>query len=93
MRRSRRSASSAPVVGLTLCVGAWVAVGVGFAVHVDIRTWTILVTVAAVATELVFWCAALMLGVTVFEARRKIWRAAKRALLGREDMRQPNQGD
>lgn len=64
--------------GLAICIASWIALGIGFALRVDITVWTILVTAAAIATELMFWCVALMLGLTVFEARRKIWRAVTR---------------
>ncbi|MFO1186274.1 MAG: hypothetical protein U1E87_01725 [Alphaproteobacteria bacterium] len=61
-------------VGVALFVAAWGAVGVGYLTHVKIETWTALVFAAAIATEVLFWSLAAILGVTVFEARRKIWR-------------------
>ena len=62
------------IVGLAVFVASWIAVAVGFAIHVDKRTWVILVVIAAVATEAMIWCSALMLGLGVLEARSRIWR-------------------
>ncbi|GAB4119338.1 MAG: hypothetical protein Tsb0027_13600 [Wenzhouxiangellaceae bacterium] len=38
------------------------------------NTLIVLVTATAVATEGLFWLAAAVLGVTVFQARHRIWR-------------------
>jgi hypothetical protein len=71
--------------GAALCVAAWVALGVGFALKVDIVVWTVLVTAAAIATELMFWCLAVTLGLTVVQARKKIWLALTGRFRGRKD--------
>jgi hypothetical protein len=57
----------------SLCLTAWVAMGVGLFVRFNIRIWTLIVTAAAVSTELFFWVLAATLGVTVFQARRRLW--------------------
>jgi hypothetical protein len=62
------------LTGLAVFLLAWTAVGVGFVLRVDVTTWTILVVIAAFASEALIWCTAAMLGLTVFEARRAIWR-------------------
>lgn len=55
-------------------VGAWVALGVGFYLDVSRQTRIILALIAAVATEALFWSVAATLGLSVLEARKRIWR-------------------
>jgi hypothetical protein len=62
------------IAGLTVFLASWIAVGVGFAIHVDKSTWVILVVVAAFATEALIWCIAAVLGLGILEARNRIWR-------------------
>ena len=57
---------------------AWLALPIGYAAGVDKTVWIVLVTIPAVATEAGFWIAAAVLGVSVFQARRKIWLWASR---------------
>jgi hypothetical protein len=61
------------IAGITLLLATWIAVGVGFVVGVERETWVILVIIAAVATEAMIWCMAAALGLTILQARRKIW--------------------
>jgi len=65
------------IAGLTAFLAAWIAVAVGYAIHVEKSTWVALVVVAAFASEGLFWCVAFMLGVGIVEARHKIWRWLK----------------
>jgi cytochrome c biogenesis protein CcdA len=60
-------------VGLA-AVAAWIALGVGLYMDVSRQTRLILVVVAAVATEALFWSIAATLGLSVLEARKRIWR-------------------
>jgi cytochrome c biogenesis protein CcdA len=55
-------------------VAAWVALGVGLYLDVSRDTRIILAVVAAVATEALFWSIAATLGLSVLEARKRIWR-------------------
>ena len=55
-------------------VAAWAAVGVGYWMEVSRGTWVILVVVAALATEGLFWALAAALGLSVLDARKRIWR-------------------
>ena len=55
-------------------VCGWVSLGVGLYLDVDKGTRLILAVVAALATEVTFWTCAAALGVSVFEARKRIWR-------------------
>lgn len=55
-------------------VCGWVSLGVGLYLDVPKGTRLILAVVAAVATEALFWTCAAALGVSVFEARKRIWR-------------------
>lgn len=57
----------------SVCLAAWVALGVGLFVHFNVRIWTVIVTTAAISTELFFWLLAAALGVSVFQARRRLW--------------------
>lgn len=65
------------VVGLAVVfsICAWISVFVGYQMEVSRSTWIILVTVAALSIEAVIWSTAAAVGLKVFEARRKIWRA------------------
>ena len=67
------------LIGLSIVVGvaavaAWVALGVGLYLDVSRQTRLILVVAAAVATEALFWSIAATLGMSVLEARKRIWR-------------------
>ena len=64
---------------LAACLGVaavcgWVALGIGLWMDVERTTRLILAIVAAAATEALFWTVAAALGVSVFEARKRIWR-------------------
>mgnify|MGYP003654577512 CR=1 FL=1 len=64
---------------LAACLGVaavcgWVALGIGLWMDVERTTRLVLAIVAAVATEALFWTVAAALGVSVFEARKRIWR-------------------
>ena len=54
-------------------VAAWIVAGVGFAFEVEKTTLLILVAVAAIATEILFWAVAIVFGISMFESRKKIW--------------------
>ena len=65
------------VLALLLLVGAicaWIGLGVGLYLDVDRGARITLVLVAAVTTEALFWTTAALLGVSVVEARKRIWR-------------------
>ena len=66
------------IAGLTAFMASWIAVGVGFAIHVDKSTWVILVVTAAFTTEALIWCIAAMFGLGILEARKGIWRWLKK---------------
>ena len=53
---------------------AWVTLGVGLHLGVQSSTRLVLAIVAAVATETLFWSVAAALGVSMLEARKKLWR-------------------
>lgn len=55
-------------------VAAWIALGAGLYMDVSRQTRIILAVVAAVATEALFWSIAATLGLSVLEARKRIWR-------------------
>jgi hypothetical protein len=57
----------------SLCAASWLAVGVGLIVRPSLHAWTGIVTAAAVSTEMLFWAVAGALGVTVIQARHRIW--------------------
>lgn len=64
------------LVGLAavVCLSGWVAVALAAVLGAEAGPRLAAVALAVVATEALFWAAALTLGVSVFEARRKIWR-------------------
>jgi hypothetical protein len=49
------------------------AVGVGLIVRFSLPIWTGIVTAAAISTEILFWAVAGALGVTVIQARHRLW--------------------
>ncbi len=61
------------LVGVT-AVCAWISLGIGLNLDVERQTRFVLAMVAAVATEGLFWIVAAWLGVSVFEARKSVWR-------------------
>jgi CHASE2 domain-containing sensor protein len=63
----------AALLGVCAVCG-WIALGVGLYLGVERGTRLILAVVAAVATEATFWISAAAFGVSVFEARKRIWR-------------------
>lgn len=56
-----------------VCAAAWAAMFLGLYLGVDLKTRTVLVTLAALSGEALIWMSAATLGMTVFEARRRIW--------------------
>ena len=56
-----------------ICLTSWTAVCVGFFVKFTLGAWTGIVTMAAVTTEVLFWALAAAFGVTVIQARRRLW--------------------
>ena len=70
MKSWKKLALSAVVLALVL---AWGGVAVGAAVGVSKTTWIVLLTIAALATEGAFWGVAAVLGISVIQARGRIW--------------------
>lgn len=62
------------VLLLVGAVAAWIALGVGLYLDVSKSARVTLAVVAAVSTEGLFWTTAALLGVSVVEARKRIWR-------------------
>ena len=54
--------------------GAWAGFGLVLYLDLDRGARISLVLVAAVTTEALFWTTAALLGVSVVEARKRIWR-------------------
>lgn len=73
-RRGRTFFWMLTAVVAAACVAAWVALGAALWLDMDRGARLTLVVVAALATEALFWSVAAALGVTVFEARKRIWR-------------------
>lgn len=66
------------VAAIAACVASWTAFGVGLATGVDTSARLLLLTVALMVTEAVFWLGAALLGITVFQLRRKLVNALLR---------------
>lgn len=73
-RRGRRWLWTLAALLAVAAVSAWIALGVGLWMDAQRGAIFVLAIVAALATEALFWTCAAALGVTVFEARRRIWR-------------------
>jgi hypothetical protein len=69
------------VLWLALGVGIFVMKTVGF----DKTLWVALVTTTAFATEAAFWIVATILGLSVVQARKTVWRWLTRPFRGRSD--------
>ena len=52
---------------------AWGGLLAGFVIGVSKTAWIVLVTAAAIATEVSFWVVAAILGISVVQARGRIW--------------------
>ncbi|HUD41542.1 MAG TPA: hypothetical protein VMR06_06020 [Dokdonella sp.] len=74
MRRAQRWI----VLAGTACVLSWIALITGLLMQVDTGIRIALATAAAVTTEGTFWLAALLLGVSVYQARQRLWATLKR---------------
>ncbi|GAA0634305.1 hypothetical protein [Brevundimonas lenta] len=74
VKRSRKFLWTLAGLVAVVAVCGWISLGVGLYLDVDRGTRLILAIVAAVSTELLFWISAAALGVSVFEARKRIWR-------------------
>lgn len=66
-------------LGGVLCLLSWIALAVGLALEVERSTRIVLVTLAAVSSEGLVWLSALLLGLRVFEVRRRLWRTLRDA--------------
>lgn len=62
------------------CVLSWVALAVGIGLDVGTGTMFVLATLAAVTTEGTIWLAALLLGVSAYQARRRLWETIRSRL-------------
>ncbi|NZA25460.1 hypothetical protein H0E84_03615 [Luteimonas sp. SJ-92] len=62
------------------CLLSWVALAVGIALGVGTAAMFVLATLAAVTTEGTVWLAALLLGVSVYQARRRLWETLRSRL-------------
>lgn len=59
-------------VGGAVCLAAWTACAVSMVIGVGTAAQLTLLTVALVLTELLFWVAAALFGITVIQLRRKL---------------------
>ncbi len=57
----------------SVCAASWLALCVGLVVRFSLPIWTGIVTAAAISTEILFWAVAGVLGVTVIQARHRLW--------------------
>jgi hypothetical protein len=62
------------------CAASWLAVCVGFFVRFSLRIWTVIVSAAAISTEVLLWATAAALGVTVIQARHRLWASVVKPL-------------
>ena len=74
LNKGRRFFITLAVIVGVAAVAAWAAFGIGLYMDVSRETRIILAVVAALATEALFWSIAAALGMSVLEARKRIWR-------------------
>ena len=72
-RRKLRWIAAAASVSLL----AWLALGAGIVLDAGTGTMFVLASAAAVTTEGTIWLAAALLGVSVFQVRRKLWESVR----------------
>ena len=53
---------------------AWLGLIPLYATDPSVKMWAAGVTVVAIATEVAFWTTAALLGVTIWESRKTVWR-------------------
>ena len=59
---------------------SWLALAAGIGLKVDTGLMLVLATLAAVTTEGTIWLAALLLGVSAYQARRHLWEKLRQRL-------------
>ncbi len=64
----------------TACLLSWMALAVGIALKAGTGAMLVLATLAAVTTEGTVWLAALLLGLSVYQARRRLWQKLRSRL-------------
>lgn len=74
LRRGKGFLKLLAVLLLIAALCAWIALGIGLYLDVGHGTRLTLAIIAAVGTEALFWVVAALLGVSVVEARKRIWR-------------------
>lgn len=62
-------------LALAVCVACWVWTFGSLALfgHPGVAQWTAMVTVSAIATEVMIWIGAFTVGWSVFANRRRLW--------------------
>jgi hypothetical protein len=77
MKRFRDGSTRGPwrwiALGGVVCGFAWIALGVGLVLGVDRAMRLVLVTTVALVSEGLVWLTALLLGLRIFDARRRLW--------------------
>jgi hypothetical protein len=63
-----------------LAAAAWAGLAAFHATDPALKEWAIAVTIVAVATEAAFWTTAALLGLTLWESRKAVWRFLTRPL-------------
>ena len=61
------------VVTSAVCLISWLAVGVGLAIGVSKTAAIVLIILALVISEVLFWVVAVVLGVSMLESRKQIF--------------------
>lgn len=74
VRKGRRLLWTLAAVVAAIAACGWIGLGLTLALDAGRQARLIAAVAAAVATEGAFWLAAAALGVSVFEARKRIWR-------------------
>lgn len=74
VRKGRKLLWTLAAVTGAVAVAGWIALGLTLYLDADRQARLIAAVAAAVATEATFWICAAALGVSVFEARKRIWR-------------------
>jgi len=80
LKKPTRRKWSLVIAAAALCLLCWLAMGTGLALGVGFTPRLILVTAAAVSTEVVIWLFAATMGLSAFQARRQLWRKLGEAL-------------
>lgn len=65
-------------IAASICALSWIGLAIGLFLGVGFTPRVVLVTAAALSSEVLVWIVAAVLGLRAFEARQRIWQRLRR---------------